>query len=221
MSRNTPPLVAHVVLGLLALAPGCGGKGLEAKAPALVVTLNPGASTALPQATVGAVYSQTILVLSGGTAPFAFAPIAIPGGTTLASIGQTAAALTGIPTVAGSGTVTIQVKDAVGATVLVDYQLTIAPAGGATLSVSPPVLPAGVRGAIYHQTLTVTGGTPPFTWSSTGTLPPGITLGVTITSQVDLNGFPSTSGTFQFNIVVTDSSVPPLTKSQPYTINVP
>jgi hypothetical protein len=56
----------------------------------------------------------------------------------------------------------------------------------------------------YSDQLTVTGGTSPYTWSvSTGTLPPGLTLGA---STGLLSGTPTTAGTYSFTVKVTDHS---------------
>ena len=68
---------------------------------------------------------------------------------------------------------------------------------------SPPP-PGGEVGVAYSDQLTVTGGTSPFTWSvSSGTLPPGVTLGA---STGLLSGTPTTAGTYSFTVKVTDSS---------------
>src|SRR5438093_575971 len=50
-------------------------------------------------------------------------------------------------------------------------------------------LPSRQMGSAYNQTLTVSGGTPPYTWSATG-LPPGITL----SAAGVLSGTPSSVG---------------------------
>ena len=85
---------------------------------------------------------------------------------------------------------------------------------------SPALLPAGTSGRPYSQTLTATGGTTPYIWTTNTTggltgLPPGVTL-----SASKLSGTPTTSGTYTFNIVVTDSSTPVETATQTETLIV-
>jgi large repetitive protein len=52
------------------------------------------------------------------------------------------------------------------------YTLTIAP----TITVAPSALTGGTVGTAYSQTLTASGGTAPYTYTRSGTLPPGLTL---------------------------------------------
>jgi len=64
-------------------------------------------------------------------------------------------------------------------------------------------LPQGQLGSSYSQTLAATGGTQPYSWSvSTGTPPVGITL----TSDGQLAGFPGSAGTSTFTVSVKDAA---------------
>lgn len=64
-------------------------------------------------------------------------------------------------------------------------------------------LPNGTTGAAYSQTISVTGGTPPFTWSlSSGALPTGLELG---SSTGTISGTPTAAGTFNFVLLATDA----------------
>lgn len=70
-----------------------------------------------------------------------------------------------------------------------------------TLANGPP--PAGLVGSAYTDQLMVTGGTAPITWSvSSGALPAGVTLDA-VTGL--LSGVPTTPGTSNFVVTVTDS----------------
>jgi hypothetical protein len=63
-------------------------------------------------------------------------------------------------------------------------------------------LPNATRNTTYSQTLSVSGGLEPFTWSLTGSLPPGLSFN---TSTVVISGKPTTSGTYSFTVQVKDS----------------
>jgi putative Ig domain-containing protein len=79
-----------------------------------------------------------------------------------------------------------------------------------------PAPPDGEVNVAYSDQLTVTGGTSPYTWSvSTGTLPPGLTLGA---STGLLAGTPTTVGTYSFTVKVTDQSG--LTDTVPVTMTI-
>jgi len=72
----------------------------------------------------------------------------------------------------------------------------------------------GSAGQQYAVQLTATGGTPPYTWSATGQLPPGVLL---LSSGV-ITGTPSTSGTFTFTVTVRDSGGATASKQVSITI---
>ena len=76
----------------------------------------------------------------------------------------------------------------------------------APLNITTTSLPSGTLNYNYNTTLGATGGVPPYTWSiAAGNLPPGLNLdpngGV-------IFGTPTISGTYPFNLQVTDSQTP-------------
>ncbi|MGA2719379.1 MAG: putative Ig domain-containing protein [Candidatus Acidiferrales bacterium] len=100
----------------------------------------------------------------------------------------------------------------------------------ATISIAIPVtfttttLPNGANGVPYNQSITVTGGVTPLTFSlQSGTLLP---MGLTLNSTGSIVGKPTapTVGqqmtTSSFTVVVTDNGTPPVAVTEPYTISV-
>jgi Putative Ig domain/Kelch motif len=88
--------------------------------------------------------------------------------------------------------------------------------GQPTITAGSP--PAGATGIVYPgYTFTVaSGGAPPFTWSETGALPPGLAL----SSAGQLTGTPVTAGTYAFTVMVADSSNPALTAILPVSLKI-
>ena len=168
--------------------------------------VNPGT---LPGADVGLPYNQTFTG-TGGTGPYTFDVDAgsLPPGLTLASGGK----LSGTPTSVGTSNFTITLTDAAGAKLEQPYTVTTNPALSA---LSPATLPGVDVGLPYSETITVTGGTSPTTFSVTsGTLPPGLTLD----SGGGLSGTPTAAGTSNFTITATDALG--AKSSTPYSVKI-
>jgi len=90
-------------------------------------------------------------------------------------------------------------------------------ANSTTLSVTTTSLPNGQLGVAYSATLAATGGTAPYTWSTTSTLPAGLTLA----STGVISGTPTALATSaSVSFTVTDSSTPALTQTATLTITV-
>ena len=164
-----------------------------------------------PGGTVGVAYSQTLpLVANGGTPPITWSVTAgaVPGLT----FNPATLVLSGTPTTAGSFTLTIQAADSAGLTASRGINITIAPAA---LSITTArALPDVLLSASYLQTLTATGGTPPYTWSASG-LPAGLTLNA---AQGVISGTAAAAGNFGIAITVTDSTLAHV--SDRFTLNV-
>jgi outer membrane autotransporter protein len=174
-------------------APFSGSRAyaLTVGAPAVVV-----APATLPNPTVGTAYSQTVTA-SGGTAPYTFAVTAgaTPSGLTL----STAGVLSGTPTAAGTFNVTITATDGNGFTGARAYTVT---AGGPTLVLTPTSQPTAHVGQAYTASFSTTGGTAPYHYTVTGSLPTGLALA----DNGTLSGTPTQAGNFPVAIHVTDSS---------------
>lgn len=71
---------------------------------------------------------------------------------------------------------------------------------GTVVALDPDSFSVGVEGAPYSDTVKARGGTPPYSFSATSTLP----LGFTLTSEGVLSGTPSMDGTFSIPVRVED-----------------
>ncbi|EIL87785.1 outer membrane autotransporter barrel domain-containing protein [Rhodanobacter fulvus Jip2] len=171
------------------------------------------APTFLPSGTANVAYSQTIIA-SKGTAPYTYTVTAgtLPTGVTLSSGGV----LSGTPTQAGSFPITVAAADSsTGPDAPYSgsraYALTII---GPTINVAPASVPGATVGTAYIQTVSASGGTAPYTFSTTGSVPPG--LG--ISSSGTLSGMPTIAGDFIFTVVATDAQS--FTGSRAYAVHV-
>ena len=79
----------------------------------------------------------------------------------------------------------------------------------ATETITGASPPPGLTGAAYsgYTFTTSGGGAPPFRWSESGSMPPGLTL----SSSGQLSGTPAMAGTYPIVVTVADSSASPLT----------
>jgi len=68
---------------------------------------------------------------------------------------------------------------------------------------SPPTLPVGAVGTFYSQSLSATGGTPPYSWSLvSGALPAGLSP----SNSGQITGTPTSAGTLSFTMKVADAA---------------
>ncbi|WP_234013895.1 autotransporter domain-containing protein [Cronobacter dublinensis] len=163
------------------------------------VTIAP-ASGALPAATTGSAWSQT-LSATGGSAPYTWTAHGLPAGI---SLNAATGALSGTPTSAGSFTFSVTVKEAGNVSATASYTLVVgAVTPGVTLAVTPAAgaLPAATTGSAWSQTFAVSGGTPPYRWQLSGALPAGLTF-----SDGSLKGTPTAAGSSAFTLTATDAN---------------
>jgi len=88
-----------------------------------------------------------------------------------------------------------------------------------TLQITTSSLPNGYQWITYGSNVSATGGTTPYSWTIiSGALPAGLTLN---SASGLISGDPSSFGTFNFTVQVTDSATPtPQTATQPLSILV-
>jgi len=152
-------------------------------------------SATLPDGKQGTSYSGSASV-SGGEAPIKLSVSGLPDGLS-PSVSGASATVSGKPTKAGSFTVTVQATDSKGTTAIKTFTVNIA-STPLTITPSPS---GGMAGQPYSQCVTVTGGTPPFTFSAT--LPAGLSIDP---STGCISGTPSVGGDVTVTVNVTDST---------------
>lgn len=162
--------------------------------PLQITTVSP-----LFTGTVGVAYAQSFSA-TGGRPPYTWSVLGDTGALILdASTGV----LRGTPQTAGTFAVTVRVADSVGANVASNF----------TVVVMPPVLtvaigstlPSAMVAVPYSQKIpaVATGGTPPYRWSISSFLPPGLEFS---SDTLMLSGTPQTAGAFSFSLQVFDSA---------------
>ncbi len=159
-----------------------------------IITVTP---TSLSNGTVGQSFTQNFSA-SGGMGPYTFTQISgtLPTSVTL----QTNGTFTGTPEQSGTFTFTVKATDKNGCmgTVTIVWRV-FCP----TITLSPATVHAGTAGVNYLpiEQLTVSGGTPVYSFAVTGGLLP---TGMTLTNDGKLQGTPMQSGSFTFTVTVTD-----------------
>jgi uncharacterized repeat protein (TIGR03803 family) len=171
-------------------------------------------TASLPDATVDQSYSLTFAA-SGGKEPYTWSVVGggLPPGLNLD--GPTGI-FSGTPKQFGSYSFTVQAKDSSPTPEIVTAQLTMTVNNG--LAINPTSLPQAVINKSYSQTITVTGGLPPYTETiSAGALPDGLTLNA---ANGTIAGTPTKVGTFNFTFSVADAENPKGSSTQSYTVKV-
>ena len=163
-------------------------------APALTILTG----SPLPGGTVGTPYSQQFTAL-GGTPPYSWSLLSgfVPG----LAFNSTTGVLANTPTAPGTYTLTIQARDSTGVTGTKAFNISI---NAAALKISTSnQLNSATVGSTFSQTMTATGGVPPYTWAANG-LPGGLTIDP---ASGVISGTATAAGDFSFTVRVTDSAV--------------
>lgn len=161
-----------------------------------------------PMGAAGVGYSATIEA-DGGAAPFSWRVSAgmLPPGLSLQSTTSNRVTISGVPLAVGTFDATIEVEDDLGATDDQAFNFII---GGSPnpLDITTEDLPDAVVGEGYIANVDAEGGTETdFSWRvSGGELPPGLSLLTSGTPSTLLVGVPTSTGTFDFTVEVSDSA---------------
>ena len=169
----------------------------------------------LPGGQVGVAYLQTLTV-TGGTSPYTWTPGALPPGLTFTSSANTAT-ISGTPTTAGTYTFLVTVTDSgLGSgSINAAYTITIT---AKPITFVSTYLPEATEGASYQGNTGATGGNTPYTFTLvSGTLPSGLRLDP-VSGTISGTPAKGTTGTYSITIGVTDSSTPPLSAQQSYSL---
>jgi hypothetical protein len=165
----------------------------------------------LPDAYTDGPYAHTLTAV-GGLLPYRWGLVSgsLPPGISLSTAGQ----LSGTPSAVIASIFSVSVTDADNLTAGRSLSLT---------AYAPPVLAAVPARTAYvsdviNLALSVSGGKTPYSFSSAGSLPPGLSLG---DSSGLLQGTLTTPGSFSFNVTATDANGRTSTHSISFTVHTP
>ena len=160
-----------------------------------------------PDGRVGDSYELSIRATGGSGANYIWSVVSgnMPPGLALEPTGTPATTISGIPTVAATYGLRIQVQDDSDGRATLDIRLQIEPPG---LRITTEMLAFGAVDQLYEAALDAQGGTgEDFRWTiAQGDLPPGITLAASGTPTTNLVGRPTQAGEFSFTVRVEDSA---------------
>ena len=169
---------------------------IGAAPPDLIIS----SSSPLPSGTVTQPYNVTLIASGGtGTKTWDISAGSLPAGLNLSTSGV----INGTPLATGTSKPTVRVRDSGNPQDTATKPLSITINLPAAPNITTTSLPAGALNVAYDQTVSVTGGIGTPLWGVTsGALPPGFSLD---TTNGNISGTPTSSGSFQFTLRVTDS----------------
>jgi hypothetical protein len=172
---------------------GCAGQ----QSYAVTVSCQAITLSALATPTLNAAYNQTITATpAGGNYSYAVTSGSLPGGLTLNSA---TGVMSGTSTLAGTFNFTITASGWGVCTGSRAYSFII---GGVCPTITLPALPNGNASQMYnHSIAAAPAGS--YSYSLTGTLPPGVTF---YNTAGLLFGYPAAAGTYNFSISATNAN---------------
>src|ERR1035437_926223 len=171
-------------------------------------------NNSFPVGAVGQGYAQAPSA-TGGIQPYTWSATGqIPPGLVLNSVGT----ISGTPRSGGTYAFTLIVVDARQTSVSKPFSILITGSGLTPVTVTTTTLPSSTVGQSYSQTLTATGGTPPYQWAVGTGFPTILTLDAATDT---ISGTPTTAETFSFLVQETDSAKAPATATVSLTTNNP
>ena len=228
-SGSIAPLAINANTGIISGKPTAAGTlsftvkatdslGFTATSGALTIAINPPIS-------VGISPTGPVSLDQSGTAPITATVNNDPN-----SAGVTWTITSGAGSLTGATTTTVTYNApavvATASTAVITATSVTDPTKAATFSVNlvlppaitPATLPGGNVGTPYNQSVSVSNGIGPYTWSiSSGAQPAGVNFNLGTTSAT-LSGIPSTAATYSFTVTVKDSGNPQQSASMPYSV---
>lgn len=192
--------------------------GVAAKGTVTTPTIT---TTSLPGGGMGAPYMGPLCV-TGGAPPYSWVVVGngprhqgLPTGLQLGSgLAPGTVAITGTPSVMGTYPIQVTVKDHAGNGASKQLYITIS---YMTLTITTASLPPATVNVPYSAALTAHGGLTPYAWARlSGSLPAGLTM----TAVGTISGTPTTPGTSNFVVSVSDAELPPASARAALSITV-
>jgi hypothetical protein len=176
-------------------------------APTLAITT----TSPLPVGVAGVFYAQTFAAVGPSPQNWSIVSGVAPPGTSLSTSGS----LSGTPSVAGAFDFVVRATGGTDPvqTATKSVHMVVNPA----LAITTISLPEATLATAYSVALMASGGFPNYAWTSPGS---GLPAGLTISSSGVISGTPTTPGTFQFYIQVSDSYTPTQQVTRTFTIAV-
>ena len=203
-------VLSLLALGILVCAlvfAGCSGSSTISitLAPATAQTLNPGQTVTITATVANDKNNQGV-------------SWSLTGPGTLSSNSTTSVVFTAPASVSTTTTATITATSVANSSVTATESITL----NAVLSITTTSLPAGALGVPYNAFVNAAGATGTFTWSVSGSIPPGLTfLTTSASSSAEFTGTPTILGTSKFSVQVTDEEGASVTQALSITINQP
>jgi hypothetical protein len=215
-ASGTGAIGAGTTYTIYVTATDAAGRNSAQKTLSLVIVITAPVVDALTptNATLGASYNYTITG-SGGRAPYTFALISgsVPTGLTMASTGTISGTTTG-SAACPANQFSVRITDNLGQSSAIVTKCITTVSGVSVSNIGFATVLVGVN---YSATVFASGGTAPYTFSSSG-LPIGVSLN---SSTGGLSGFTNAAnGDYPVFFTVTDSSTPTLTSTRNYTFSV-
>lgn len=204
----------------LCLHTACGG-GAATPPPAPLVITSSAPPAGTTQTAYGASGSGFLLAASGGKTPYVWRWAAAAGSSLPVGLSVSNGSISGTPTTAGSSNVIVTVTDSESPAVQksANYNIVI---NISALNITSSAAPAGTVQSAYGANgngflLTASGGKTPYTWNWAAA--PGSSLpgGLTVANS-SISGTPTTAGSYNVILSVTDSESPSVASSANYNI---
>jgi hypothetical protein len=229
--------VAALVTGILLLTVACGGGGSSSGSSASSSSSGSSGSsggsgvsgtggtlsistTSLPDGLTGKSYSASIAV-SGGNGRLTWSISSgsfFPAGL---SLDADTGSITGTVSNAVFGDVTFQVADSSSPQQVAMKTIGMTFRWALSITSNPNPMPGGHTGVPYQASFSADAANGNVTWSlASGQVPPGLSLTNLTSSEADLVGTPTQTGTYAFTVQTIDSSTPPQTATSNASITV-